>query len=161
MPPQVVNAYFMPPANEIVFPAAILQPPFFNLEADDAVNYGAIGAIIAHEITHGFDDQGRKYDAKGNLKDWWTKTDDKKFKERANIIIQQYNAYYPQKDLHINGQLTLGENIADLGGLNISLTALRNSLKGKQTTMIGGLTPEQRFFYSFATIWKAKLRPEY
>ncbi|MBI5078953.1 M13 family metallopeptidase [Candidatus Saganbacteria bacterium] len=161
MPPQTVNAYFSPPDNEIVFPAAILQPIMFNPQADDAVNYGAIGAVIAHEITHDFDDQGRKYDSRGNLRDWWTKGDDKCFRQRAKKLAGQFSKYVVDDDLHINGELTLGENIADLGGLNIAFTALQKSLRGKKREKINGLTPEDRFFFSWAQVWKAKTRPEY
>lgn len=161
MPPQTVNAYFSPPNNEIVFPAAILQPTMFDPRADDAVNYGAIGAVIAHEITHDFDDQGRKYDARGNLRDWWTKNDDKRFRERAQRLEKQFSGYVAIDHLHVNGKLTLGENIADLGGLHIALTALQNSLRGKKRKKIDGLTEEQRFFFSWAEGWKSKIRPEY
>src|SRR5437868_8834534 len=120
MTPQTVNAYYNPSLNEIVFPAAILQPPFFDAEVDDAVNYGGIGAVIGHEITHGFDDQGRRYDAEGNLADWWTKEDAAAFEARAQKVIDQYDAYEPLPGLHVKGKLTLGENIADLGGLSIA-----------------------------------------
>ena len=161
MPPQTVNAYYSPPQNEIVFPAGILQPIMFNLAADDAVNYGAIGTVIAHEITHGFDDQGRKYDAQGNLRDWWTKKDALTFRARTKVLVDQYNAFEPLKGMHLNGQLTLGENIADLGGLNISFTALQNVLKKNGRAKIDGLSPEQRFFYSYTQVWKTKIRPEY
>ncbi|MFH1386410.1 MAG: M13 family metallopeptidase [bacterium] len=161
MPPQTVNAYFSPPDNEIVFPAGILQPILFDPKADDAVNYGAIGAVIAHEITHDFDDQGRKYDSKGNLRDWWTEGDDKRFKERAQKLVVQYSSYEVAPGLKVNGELTLGENIADLGGLSIAYTALQNSLKDKAKPTIDGLTPEQRFFFSWAESWKSKTRPEY
>jgi predicted metalloendopeptidase len=161
MSPQTVNAYFSPPNNEIVFPAAILQPIMFNPRADDAVNYGAIGAVIAHEITHDFDDQGRKYDSRGNLRDWWTKNDDKRFRQRSQRLIEQYSGYIAIDDLHVNGKLTLGENIADLGGLNIAYTALQNSLRGKKRKKTDGLSEEQRFFFSWAEGWKTKIRPEY
>lgn len=161
MSPQTVNAYFSPPNNEIVFPAAILQPVMFDPKADDAVNFGAIGAVIAHEITHDFDDQGKKYDWRGNLRDWWTKLDDQRFRERTKRLVKQFSRYVPIEGQPINGELTLGENIADLGGISIAFTALQNSLKGKASAKIDGLTPEQRFFFSWAQGWKGKIRPEY
>lgn len=160
MTPQTVNAYYNPPMNEVVFPAAILQPPFFNMEADDAVNYGAIGAVIGHEMTHGFDDQGRKSDGDGNLRDWWTEEDNKRFMERAHVMIDQYDGYVPVDTLHINGKLTLGENIADLGGLTISYYAYKMSLNGKEAPVIDGLTGEQRFFIGNGQIWARLFRDE-
>ncbi len=160
MLPQTVNAYYNPLSNEIVFPAAILQPPFFDHDADDAVNYGAMGAIIGHEMTHGFDDSGRKYDAKGNLRDWWTKGDGENFNKRAAIIVKQYNRYAPVDTFHVNGEMTQGENIADLGGLTISYSALEKSLVGKPRTKIDGFTPEQRFFLSWAQAWRNNIRRE-
>ncbi|MEH0154869.1 M13 family metallopeptidase [Limibacter armeniacum] len=159
MTPQTVNAYYNPSYNEIVFPAAILQPPFYNYKADDAVNYGGIGAVIGHEITHGFDDSGRRYDAKGQMTDWWTAEDNEKFKERANQVVEQFNSYEPIKGLNVNGQLTLGENIADLGGLSVAYDALQHRYeKEGRPANIDGFTPEQRFFMSWATIWRTKSR---
>ncbi|MGF7140091.1 M13 family metallopeptidase [Roseimarinus sediminis] len=156
MPPQMVNAYYSPSMNEIAFPAAILQPPFFYLDADDAVNYGAIGVVIGHEITHGFDDQGRKYDKDGNLNDWWTAEDGQRFDERAQVLVEQYNNFNVLDTVKADGKLTLGENIADLGGLNISLQAFRNA--GKKTEAINGFTSEQRFFLSYAHLWASNVR---
>ncbi|MGE5398865.1 MAG: M13 family metallopeptidase [Ignavibacteriales bacterium] len=161
MTPQTVNAYYNPLQNEIVFPAAILQPPFFNYEADDALNYGGIGAVIGHEITHGFDDKGRLYDAQGNIKDWWTKEDGEKFDKEAALIVKQYNEYTPVDSLHINGALTQGENIADLGGLNIALTALKKTDQYRKNSMIDGFTTIQRFFLSWAQIWRSNTRKEF
>ncbi len=160
MSPPTVNAYYSPLNNEIVFPAGILQPPFFDPQADDAVNYGAMGVVIGHELTHGFDDQGRKFDAEGNLRDWWTPEDGRRYKERATRLASQYSGYVALDDLHLNGQLTLGENIADLGGLKISYIALHKALKEKPQGKIDGFTPEQRFFLSFAQIWRCEMRPE-
>ncbi len=160
MNPQTVNAYYNPLNNEIVFPAAILQPPFYDPKADDAINYGAMGAVIGHEITHGFDDEGRQYDAQGNIKDWWTKADGERFKERAQKIIDQFNSYAAIDTFHINGELTEGENIADLGGLNVSFTAFKNTKQYKNNEIIDGLTPAQRFFISWANIWKNNIRPQ-
>ena len=161
MTPPTPDAYYDPQNNTINFPAGILQPPFFNADADDAVNYGAIGAVIGHEMTHGFDDQGRQYDAQGNLRDWWTADDLKNFTQRAQGIISQYSAYEPLPGQHINGALTTGENIADIGGLKIAYLALEKSLSGKPRTRIDGFTPEQRFFLSFAQMWHDKRRPAY
>ena len=161
MTPPTVNAYYSPSMNDINFPAGILQPPFFNAGADDAVNYGAIGAVIGHEMTHGFDDQGRQYDAQGNLHDWWTADDLKNFTQRSQGIISQYSAYEPLPGVHINGALTTGENIADIGGLKIAYLALEKSLQGKPRTKIDGFTPEQRFFLSFAQTWHDKRLPAY
>src|SRR5213595_3098001 len=160
MTPPTVNAYYNPNMNEIVFPAGILQPPFFYANADDAVNYGAIGAVIGHEMTHGFDDEGRQFDAKGNLRDWWTPQSAAKFKERSKAVVQQYSEYEPLPGLHVNGELTQGENIADIGGVKLAYAALQKALAGKPQGKIDGLTPEQRFFLSFATIWKSKQRDE-
>lgn len=157
MTPQTVNAYYNPPANEIVFPAAILQAPFFNMEADDAVNYGGIGAVIGHEMGHGFDDQGSKYDAEGNLRNWWTEQDLKEFSKRTKALVDQYAAYQVFDDLHINGELTLGENIGDLSGVTIAYKAYKASLKGKEAPVIDGLTGDQRFFMGFAQIWRSKI----
>src|SRR6266478_4299106 len=160
MTPPTVNAYYNPKLNEIVFPAGILQPPFFNPKADDAVNYGGIGAVIGHEMTHGFDDEGRQFDEVGNLRDWWTPESAAKFKERSGAIVKQYSEYEPLPGLHVNGELTQGENIADIGGVKIAYAALQKALAGKPQEKIDGLTPEQRFFLSFATIWKSKQRDE-
>lgn len=156
MTPQTVNAYYSPTMNEIVFPAAILQPPFFNMEADDAVNYGGIGAVIGHEMGHGFDDQGSKYDAEGNLRNWWTEQDLKEFANRTAQLVEQYDAYKPFDDLHVNGKLTLGENIGDLSGVTIAYKAYKASLNGEEAPIIDGLTGEQRFFMGYAQIWRAK-----
>lgn len=161
MTPQTVNAYYHPVMNEIVFPAGILQPPFFDMNADDAVNYGAMGVVIGHEMTHGFDDQGRQYAANGNIQDWWTKEDVEKFNERAKLIIEQFNGYAALDTNHINGALTQGENIADLGGLNVAFQAMKKSWEqnGKQPE-IDGFTPEQRFFLSYAQVWRNNIRNE-
>ena len=160
MTPPTVNAYYNPSNNEIVFPAGILQPPFFNAEADDAVNYGGIGAVIGHELTHGFDDEGRNFDAKGNLETWWTSEDSAKFMERAHVIVEQFNGYKVLDTISVNGELTLGENIADLGGLTIAYEAFKKTKQGKGNEVIDGLTPDQRFYLGFATIWAGDLRPE-
>jgi putative endopeptidase len=161
MTPPTVNAYYNPTMNEIVFPAGILQPPFFDFSADDAVNYGGIGAVIGHEMTHGFDDQGRKFDAEGNLKEWWTKEDADHYLTRATMVEKQFNGYVGIDTQHVNGKLTLGENIADLGGLTIAYIALHKAFdaKGKQQP-IDGFTPEQRFFLSWGQIWRNNTRPE-
>jgi putative endopeptidase len=156
MTPPTVNAYYNPTMNEIVFPAGILQPPFFFKDADDAVNYGAIGAVIGHEMTHGFDDQGRLYDANGNLHNWWTSEDSAKFMQKAQLVIQQYDNSVILDSLHVNGKLTLGENIADIGGLAIAYAAFKNTPEGKSNQLINGFTPDQRFFLSFAQIWRVK-----
>jgi putative endopeptidase len=161
MAPQIVNAYYNPMFNEIVFPAAILQPPFFDWEADAAVNYGGIGAVIGHEITHGFDDQGSRFDKEGNLNEWWTAEDRERFQVLTSQLIKQFDAYFPFEDLSVNGTFTLGENIADLGGLSVAYDALQLYYKrhGKPEN-IDGFTPEQRFFMSWATVWRTKIRPE-
>lgn len=156
MPPQMVNAYYSPSMNEIAFPAAILQPPFFYLDADDAVNYGAIGVVIGHEMTHGFDDQGRKYDKEGNLNDWWTEDDAKRFDERSQKLVDQFNQYSVLDTLKADGKLTLGENIADLGGLNIAYQAFK--MAGKATKPINGFNSDQRFFLAYAHIWASNVR---
>ncbi|TXI10469.1 MAG: M13 family peptidase [Rhizobium sp.] len=161
MTPQTVNAYYNPERNEIVFPAAILRPPFFDMNADDAVNYGGIGATIGHEISHGFDDQGSKYDGAGNRRDWWTAEDRKNFDERAKRLAAQYAQYEPIPGFHVNGELTLGENIADLGGLVIAYRAYRNSMTGKTERVIDGDVGDQRFFYGYAQSWMEKWRDEY
>lgn len=160
MTPQTVNAYFNPLQNEIVFPAAILQPPFFDLEADDAINYGAIGVVIGHEISHGYDDQGRQFDAEGNLNDWWTESDARQFETRTKKLVDQFNSYEPLPGRKVNGQLTLGENIADLGGVSIAYEALQRALAkdpAKRRTL-DGFTPEQRFFLSLAQLWRTNWR---
>ena len=158
MTPQTVNAYYNPEMNEIVFPAAILQPPFFDANADDAANYGAIGAVIGHEISHGFDDQGAQYDGDGNLRDWWTAADHKNFKAKTAMLVKQYNAFEPLKGYHVNGELTLGENIADNSGLAIAYKAYKISLKGKKAPVIDGLTGEQRLYMGFGQVWRSKMR---
>ena len=155
-----VNAYYNPTFNEIVFPAGILQFPFFELKADDAINYGAIGMVIGHEMTNGFDDQGRQYDAQGNLTDWWTKTDAEKFTAKAKGVIDQYNAYTVLDSLHVNGALTLGENLADIGGLAIAYDAFKLTQQGKGAEKIDGFTPDQRFFLGYAQVWRLVDRPE-
>ena len=160
MTPHTVNAYYEPTMNEIVFPAGILQFPFFDKDADDAINYGAMGAVIGHEITHGFDDQGRQYDEKGNLKDWWTKEDAAKFTEKANRLVEQYNNFVVIDTFKVNGQLTLGENIADLGGLTVAYTAFTKTEQFKKNEKIDGFTPAQRFFLAWAQVWKTNIRPE-
>ncbi|RYY01633.1 MAG: M13 family peptidase [Gammaproteobacteria bacterium] len=160
MTPQTVNAYYNPELNEIVFPAAIMQPPFFNIKADDAVNYGAIGAVIGHEISHGFDDQGAQYDGLGNLRDWWTKEDHEKFEAKTSTLIKQYNAFSPVPGYNVNGELTLGENIADNSGLAIAYKAYLLSLNGKPAPIIDGLTGEQRFYIGFTQVWRGKMRDE-
>ncbi|RMF57127.1 MAG: M13 family peptidase, partial [Calditrichaeota bacterium] len=160
MTPQTVNAYYNPPMNEIVFPAAILQPPFFNPAADDAINYGGIGAVIGHEISHGFDDQGRKSDGDGNLREWWTKEDEQKFKERAQVMVDEYNAFTPIDSMHVNGRLTLGENIADLAGLTVAYHAYKMALNGKEAPVLDGFTGDQRFFIGWAQVWRRKYRDD-
>jgi putative endopeptidase len=154
MTPQTVNAYYQSTNNEIVFPAAILQPPFFDPNADDAVNYGAIGAVIGHEIGHGFDDQGRKSDGAGNLSDWWTADDAKAFEERASKLGAQFEVLSPFEGAKVNPKLTMGENIGDLSGLAQAYRAYRISLKGKEPPVIDGFTGDQRFFIGFAQIWR-------
>ena len=163
MTPPTVNAYYNSNMNEIVFPAGILQPPFFYANADDAVNYGAIGAVIGHEMTHGFDDQGRQFDAAGNLRDWWSKQSAEEYNKRRKAVVDQYSAYEPLPRLHVNGDLTQGENIADIGGVKLAYAALQKALDKhpeERTKKIDGLTPEQRFFLSFAAIWRSKIRDE-
>jgi putative endopeptidase len=162
MTPPTVNAYYTALKNEIVFPAGILQPPFFNAQADDALNYGGIGAVIGHEMTHGFDDEGRKFDAEGNLKNWWTPEDLKNFEQRSGCVEKQFDSYVVEGDLHENGKLVLGESIADLGGLTIAYKAFEKSLEGKpRPETIDGFSPEQRFFLSWARVWAANDRPEF
>jgi putative endopeptidase len=160
MTPPTVNAYYNPTNNEIVFPAGILQFPFFDFDADDAVNYGGIGAVIGHEMTHGFDDQGRQYDSDGTLRDWWTKADADKFKVRADQVVNQYNAFTVLDTIHVNGKLTLGENLADLGGVNIAYEAFKKTKEGQSGRKIDGFTPDQRFFLSWAQVWRGAQRPE-
>jgi predicted metalloendopeptidase len=160
MTPQTVNAYYFAPTNEITFPAAILQPPFFDPQADDAVNYGGIGAVIGHEIGHAFDDQGRLYDATGAMKDWWTRSDAAAFKKRSSMLSAQFGAFEVLPGLKVNGALTLGENIGDLGGLGVAYRAYRQSLGSKDAPAIDGLTGDQRFFLSYAQIWRSKFRDE-
>lgn len=158
MTPQTVNAYYNPSSNEIVFPAAILQPPFFNIDADDAVNYGGIGSVIGHEISHGFDDQGSQFDELGNMRNWWTAQDHKRFKAKTQALVAQYNAYEPIAGYHVNGELTLGENIADNSGLSIAYKAYQISLAGKPAPVIEARTGEQRFYMGWAQVWRAKTR---
>ena len=161
MSPPTVNAYYNSLMNEIVFPAGILQPPFFDPKADDSSNYGGIGSVIGHEMTHGFDDRGRKFDAQGNLRDWWTPEDAKNFSERAACVEKQFDSYVVDEGLHENGKLELGESIADLGGLKLAYRALHMAEKGKKPALMGGLPQDQRFFLSFAQVWAANDRPEY
>ncbi len=158
MNPQTVNAYYDPSLNEIVFPAAILQPPFFDPHADPAVNYGAIGAVIGHEISHGFDDQGSKYDGDGKLDNWWTAKDRKNFDAKTKALVAQYDSYEPLPGLHIKGDATLGENIADLSGLTVAYKAYHLSLKGKPAPVLNGFTGDQRFFLSYGQVWRLKQR---
>jgi putative endopeptidase len=160
MSPPTVNAYYNSSMNEIVFPAGILQPPFFSEDADDAVNYGGIGVVIGHEKSHGFDDSGSQYDADGNLKNWWTPEDRKAYEARTALVVKQFDGYKPLPDQAINGKLTLGENIGDLGGIKIAYSALQKALEGKPHPAIDGFTPEQRFFLSYATIWRGQYRDE-
>jgi putative endopeptidase len=160
--PPTVNASYSPQFNQITFPAGILQPPFFNFAADDALNYGGIGGVIGHEISHGFDDQGSQFDSVGNLRMWWTPEDRKNFDDRANCVVEQFNGFQVMDDgLKINGKLTLGENIGDLGGLNIAFDAFQRSMKGKpHPADVDGFTPEQRFFIGWAQVWGSKMRDE-
>jgi putative endopeptidase len=163
MTPPTVNAYYNGSRNEIVFPAGILQPPFFDKSMDDAINFGAIGLVIGHELTHGFDDQGRKFDPQGNLRDWWTPQDGQEFEKRASCVADEYGSFVAVDDLKLNGKLTLGENTADNGGARIALMALRQTLaqSGKADQKIDGYTPEQRFFLGFGRVWCEKRRPEF
>jgi putative endopeptidase len=160
MTPQTVNAYYNPSTNEICFPAAILQPPFFNMEADDAANYGAIGVVIGHEMTHGFDDQGRQFDKDGNLTDWWAPGDADRFKERAQVMVDFFNKIEVLPGQQANGELTLGENLADHGGLNVAYLAFQNATKDAPLGVVDGFTPEQRFFLAYATLWAGNIRDE-
>jgi endothelin-converting enzyme/putative endopeptidase len=165
MTPPTVNAYYSPSRNEIVFPAGILQPPFFDKQADDAVNFGGIGVVIGHELTHGFDDQGRKFDPQGNLRDWWTAQDGAEFEKRASCIADEYGNFVAVDDLKLNGKLTLGENTADNGGARIALIALEQMIAANPSSSaaqtIDGYTPQQRFFLGFGRAWCEKRRPEY
>jgi putative endopeptidase len=160
MTPPTINAYYSQTSNEIVFPAGILQFPFFDFGADDAVNYGGIGAVIGHEMTHGFDDAGSQYAADGNLKNWWAETDNKKFRTKADAVTKQYDAYTVQDSIHVNGRLTLGENLADLGGLNIAYEAFTKTKQFKEGKKIDGFTPAQRFFLNFAQVWRSNSLPQ-
>ena len=166
MSPQTVNAYYNPTTNEICFPAAILQPPFYNPDADDAVNYGAIGVVIGHEMTHGFDDQGRNFDKDGNMNNWWTEADAEAFKAKTAVLVGQFNAIevLPAKEdrpaIHADGALSLGENIADQGGLRVAWTALHNALEGAEPAPIDGFTAAQRFYLAYATLWGQNIRDE-
>jgi putative endopeptidase len=160
MSPPTVNAYYNPSINEIVFPAGILQPPFYDPKADDAFNYGGIGVVIGHEMTHGFDDSGARFDADGNLAMWWTPDDFKKFKERTDCVVNQFDSYEVEPGLHQNGKLVVGESVADLGGLAVAYAAYQKSLNGKKPRVIAGFTPEQRFFLGYAQIWAQNIRPE-
>ena len=162
MTPQTINAYYDPQLNEIVFPAAILQPPFFDPNADDALNYGAIGAAIGHELTHGYDDQGARFGPSGNFEQWWTKEDAASFKALTGKLVTQYSGYTAATGLteKVNGNLTLGENIADLGGLNIAYDAFQKAVAGKPDPMTDGMTRDQRFFLGFASAWREKYTPE-
>lgn len=160
MPPQTVNAGYIPSYNQIIFPAGILQPPFFFMDADDAVNYGAIGVVIGHEMTHGFDDQGRQFDKDGNLTNWWTETDATGFEEQSKVLVDQFDNFKLLDSLHVNGKLTLGENIADNGGLNISWEAFIKAKKNKEQNKIQNFTPEQRFFLAYAQLWRNVIRTE-
>jgi endothelin-converting enzyme/putative endopeptidase len=175
MTPPTVNAYYSGSLNEIVFPAGILQPPFFDRTMDDPINFGGIGAVIGHELTHGFDDQGRKFDPQGNLRDWWTPTDAQEFEKRASCVANEYSNFVAVDDLKLNGRLTLGENTADNGGARIALMALLANMQEGQTTKGGGaeqsaqsgagnkdgFTPEQRFFLGFANVWCENRKPEF
>jgi putative endopeptidase len=160
MTPQTVNAYYNPSLNEIVFPAAILQKPFFNMEADDAVNYGAIGGVIGHEIGHGFDDQGATFDGDGVMRNWWTESDLNAFKKRTGALVEQYNGFKVFPDLNVNGEFTLGENIGDLGGLSIAIKAYQLSLNGKEAPKMDGFTGSQRVLIGWAQVWLNKEREE-
>ncbi len=160
MTPHTVNAYYRPTMNEIVFPAAILQPPFFDADADDAMNYGAIGSVIGHEFSHGFDDQGRKFDGNGRLEDWWTDEDASEYVRRSQVLVDQYEQFKPLPDQPINGKLTLGENIADLAGLIMAYRAWQLSLNGRESPVIGGFSGAERFFIGYGLGWRSKYRDE-
>ena len=159
MTPPTVNAYYNPQTNDINFPAGILQPPFYDNALDDGPNFGGIGAVIGHEMTHGFDDEGRRFDAKGDLKDWWTESDARAFEERARCLVDEYSSFTAVDDVRLNGKLTLGENTADNGGLRIAFMALKDTL-AKGAPPIDGLTPEQRFFLGWGQVWCMKTKPE-
>lgn len=162
MPPQTVNAYYSPLSNEICFPAGILQAPFFDPEADDALNYGAIGVVIGHEMTHGFDDQGRQFDKEGNLKNWWAESDAQAFNQLADVLVAQFDSVvvHEETGTRANGRFTLGENIADQGGLRVAMTAYKNSQKDAPAEIIDGFTPEQRFYLAYANVWAGNIRDE-
>jgi putative endopeptidase len=160
MSPQTVNAYYNPTTNEICFPAGILQPPFFFMNADDAINYGAIGVVIGHEMTHGFDDQGRKYDKDGNLKDWWTPSDAQSFDKRSKVMVDFFSNIVVADSVHANGEFTLGENIADHGGLQVAYNAFSKTEEMKENQKIDGYTPAQRFFLAYANVWAGNIRKE-
>jgi putative endopeptidase len=161
MTPPTVNAYYNPSMNEIVFPAGIMQPPFFDPKADDAVNYGGMGAVIGHEMTHGFDDQGAQFDPQGNLRNWWGASDLEKFHRGTTLVATQFDSYTVLDSVHVNGKLTLGENLADLGGLSVSYAAMEKALAAKgRPPLIDGFTPEQRFFLAWAQIWRQNITPE-
>jgi putative endopeptidase len=155
-----INAYYNPSMNEIVFPAGIMQNPFFDINQDDAINYGGMGAVIGHELTHGFDDEGSQFDANGNMVNWWTEQDHAKFKQKTDMLAEQFSSYVAIDTLHVNGRLTLGENIADLGGLTIAYYAFKKSQEGKTPVKLDGFTPEQRFFLGWAKVWCDKYTPE-
>jgi putative endopeptidase len=159
--PSTVTAYYNPAANEIVFPAGILQPPYFDYEADDALNYGGIGMVIGHELTHSFDDQGAQYDKEGNVNNWWTKADYEKFNSKTKAVTDLYSTFTVLDTLHINGAMTVGENTADLSGLAVAYDAFKMTEQGQDTTKIDGFTPDQRFFMSLARIWRVKMKEEY
>ncbi|HVL68273.1 MAG TPA: M13 family metallopeptidase [Vicinamibacterales bacterium] len=161
MPPQTVNAYYTPSGNEIILPAAVLQPPLFDADAEDAVNYGAIGAVIGHELGHAFDQRGRHYNAWGRVEDWWTARDEAQFERRARVLVEQFNGYSPLPGLFVDGRLTLGENVGDLGGLGVALRAYRLSLRGREPPVIDGFTGEQRLFLRWAQVWRTKMRDDY
>jgi putative endopeptidase len=158
--PPTINASYSPTRNDITFPAGILQPPFYDFNADDAVNYGGIGAVIGHEMTHGFDDQEDSMMLMGNLRDWWTESDAQQFKMKADKVVAQYDGFIVLDTLHVNGKLTLGENIADMGGLSMAYRAFKNTAQGKSEKKIDGFTPDQRFFLSWAQIWRSNTLPE-
>ena len=160
MTPPTVNAYYSPTMNEIVFPAGILQFPFFAANADDAINYGGIGAVIGHEMSHGFDDSGSQYDKDGNLRNWWTDQDRTKFEAKTKALGEQYDSYAVLDTIHVNGKLTLGENIGDLGGLNAAYTAFKLTKQGQSEEKIDGFTPDQRFFLSWAQVWRGNILPD-
>src|SRR5205814_498160 len=160
MTPPTVNAYYSPQQNNINFPAGILQPPFYSKDRNDAVNYGGVGGVVGHELTHGFDDEGRKFDPNGNLRDWWTAQDGAEFEKRAQCIVDEYNGFYPIEDVHLNGKLTLGENTADNGGLRLAHMALSRSLNGNLDQKLGELTADQAFFVGWGQVWCEMSRPE-